>query len=185
MACPGAHAMRAPRPPGPGPSTDVGSAATRTPPPWYPAGKNRARRAPVLPRPRNHPEKTWTLQKNGALEMFGRTRAAKSIWIGDSDLINVRFGPLCRLKSDISRGPRCAKRRHMQRSKRRDYSITSSAAASSVAGISMPSVLAVCRLMTNSNLVGCWTGISAGFSPLRMRPTETPVWRYWSERSDP
>ena len=32
------------------------------------------------------------------------------------------------------------------------YSITSSARASSVGGMSMPSVLAVCRLMTNSNL---------------------------------
>jgi hypothetical protein len=30
----------------------------------------------------------------------------------------------------------------------------------------MPSVRAVCRLMTNSNRVGCMTGISAGFSPL-------------------
>jgi hypothetical protein len=25
---------------------------------------------------------------------------------GDSDLINVRFGPLCGLTADISRGPR-------------------------------------------------------------------------------
>jgi hypothetical protein len=50
------------------------------------------------------------------------------------------------------------------------YSITSSARASSVVGIVMPNVLAVCRLMTSSNLVGSWTGISAGFSPLRMRP---------------
>src|SRR5258707_15063139 len=30
------------------------------------------------------------------------------IVIGHSDLINVRFGPLCGLKSDISRGPRSA-----------------------------------------------------------------------------
>jgi hypothetical protein len=35
------------------------------------------------------------------------------------------------------------------------HSITSSAWASSVAGTSMPSALAVCRFMTNSNLVGC------------------------------
>ena len=35
------------------------------------------------------------------------------------------------------------------------YSITSSARASSVGGISRPSALAVLRLMTNSNLVGC------------------------------
>jgi len=33
------------------------------------------------------------------------------IAIGESDLINVRFGPLCGLTSDISRGPRSANRR--------------------------------------------------------------------------
>ena len=32
-----------------------------------------------------------------------------------------------------------------------------------------PSAFAVLRLRTNSNLVGAWTGRSAGFSPLRMR----------------
>src|SRR5262249_45930258 len=50
------------------------------------------------------------------------------------------------------------------------HSITSSARASSVGGTSRPNVLAVCRLMTNSNLVARRTGMSAGFSPLRMRP---------------
>src|SRR5262249_59956140 len=38
----------------------------------------------------------------------------------------VRFGPLCGLKSDISQGPRSATRRHMQCSKN-GYPITSSA----------------------------------------------------------
>ena len=51
------------------------------------------------------------------------------------------------------------------------YSITSSAMASSVGGTSRPSVLAVLRLITSSNLVDCITGRSAGFSPLRIRPT--------------
>jgi transposase len=50
------------------------------------------------------------------------------------------------------------------------YSITSSARASRVAGTSRPSVLAVLRLMNSSTFVTCWTGRSAGFSPLRMRP---------------
>jgi hypothetical protein len=40
------------------------------------------------------------------------------------------------------------------RSKATGYSITSSARASSVAGTSRPSSLAVLRLITNSNLVG-------------------------------
>ena len=34
----------------------------------------------------------------------------------------------------------------------------------------MPSAFAVLRLIRKSNLVACWTGMSAGFSPLRMRP---------------
>jgi hypothetical protein len=50
------------------------------------------------------------------------------------------------------------------------YSITSSARASKSGGTVRFSAFAVLRLITNSNLVGCTTGRSAGFSPLRMRP---------------
>src|SRR5262249_46256862 len=50
------------------------------------------------------------------------------------------------------------------------HSITSSARASSVGGTSRPSTCAVCKLMTNSNLVGRATGSSPGFSPLRILP---------------
>src|SRR5262249_58175875 len=50
------------------------------------------------------------------------------------------------------------------------HSITSSARASSVGGISRRSAFAVLRLITNSNLLDCTTRSSAGFSPLRMRP---------------
>ena len=50
------------------------------------------------------------------------------------------------------------------------HSITSSARASSVGGTARPSALAVLRLMKSSTFVDCWTGRSAGFSPLRMRP---------------
>ena len=53
---------------------------------------------------------------------------------------------------------------------RQIYSITSSTVASSCAGTSRPSALAVCMLMTNSNLVDCTTGRSAGFAPLRILP---------------
>jgi hypothetical protein len=52
----------------------------------------------------------------------------------------------------------------------RNHSITSSARASNVAGTSMPNAFAVCRLMTNSNLVDCVTGKSAGLVPLRILP---------------
>src|SRR5262249_22829078 len=50
------------------------------------------------------------------------------------------------------------------------HSITSSARASSAGGTVSPSILAVCALMTSSNLLDCTTGRSAGFAPLRMRP---------------
>ena len=51
------------------------------------------------------------------------------------------------------------------------YSITSSARASSVGGTVRPSTLAVIRLTTRSNLVGCSTGRSAGFAPRRILST--------------
>jgi len=50
------------------------------------------------------------------------------------------------------------------------HSIISSAMESTPGGTSMPSACAVCKFRTNSNLVGCSTGRSAGFAPLRMRP---------------
>jgi hypothetical protein len=48
------------------------------------------------------------------------------------------------------------------------HSITSSARASSMGGISSRSALAVLRLIANSNLVGCSTGKSAGLVPLKI-----------------
>src|SRR3981189_2826579 len=60
-------------------------------------------------------------------------------------------------------GPFCANRRH--------HSMTSVACSGSVFGTVRPSAFAVLRLMTRSNLVGSNTGRSAGFSPLRIRPT--------------
>src|SRR5262249_18151897 len=51
------------------------------------------------------------------------------------------------------------------------HSIPLSARASSVAGTSRPSALAVFRLITSSHLVGACTGRLAGFSPRRMRST--------------
>src|SRR5262249_38731616 len=42
-------------------------------------------------------------------------------------------------------------------------------------GTTRPSVLAVFRLITKSNFVGCKTGRSAGFSPLRIRATHLSI----------
>src|SRR5262249_51540312 len=72
-------------------------------------------------------------------------------------------------------GPRSERPRSRREAEQRDqraalHSITSSARASSVGGISMPSARAVGRLMTNWNLVDCTTGRSVGLAPLRMRP---------------
>src|SRR3981081_915984 len=50
------------------------------------------------------------------------------------------------------------------------YSITSSARASSVGGMSSLSVCTVLRLLTSSYFVGCITGRFAGFSPFWIRP---------------
>src|SRR5207302_1871277 len=57
------------------------------------------------------------------------------------------------------------------------HSITSSARASSVRGTVRPSALAVLRLMTSSNLVGCCTGRSAGLAPFRILPACLPTSR--------
>src|SRR5262249_41808227 len=51
------------------------------------------------------------------------------------------------------------------------HSITSSASNCIELGTSMPSALAVLRLMTRSNLVGCSTGNSPGLAPRKILST--------------
>src|SRR5262249_34490703 len=51
------------------------------------------------------------------------------------------------------------------------HSITSSARASTLSGNARPSVLAVLTLIVSSYLIGCCTGNSATFAPLRIRST--------------
>src|SRR5262245_19187373 len=53
----------------------------------------------------------------------------------------------------------------------RTHSITSSARARNVSGMTRPSALAVLRLMISSNLVGKVTGRSAGLAPLSILST--------------
>jgi hypothetical protein len=52
-----------------------------------------------------------------------------------------------------------------------DHWMTSSARASRDGGIVSPRALAVLRLMTSSNFVGCSTGRSAGLAPFRILST--------------
>src|SRR5215472_15523469 len=53
----------------------------------------------------------------------------------------------------------------------RGYLMTRSARASTVGGIVRPICLAVFRLITNSNFVGCSTGRSPGFAPFNILST--------------
>src|SRR5262249_36563880 len=73
--------------------------------------------------------------------------------------------------------PRCERACRRRAAEQRDdlasphHSITSSARASNVGGTCRRSALAVVRLMTRSNLVGCSTGTSAGLAPRRILST--------------
>jgi hypothetical protein len=78
--------------------------------------------------------------------------------------------------------PRRERPQRRRAAKQRDelaspHSITSSARASSIGGMSRSSALAVFALMTSSNLVACWTGRSAAFSPPRILATYSAVAR--------
>src|SRR5262249_14652980 len=76
------------------------------------------------------------------------------------------FPRLLRARRERPRGRRPAEQRDELAPSH--HSITSSASASKRSGMVRPSVLAVFRLITNSNLVDCSTGRSAGFAPLRI-----------------
>src|SRR5262249_38298722 len=65
------------------------------------------------------------------------------------------------------------------------HSITLSARSTRPAGTSCPIALAVLRLITSSNVVGCSTGRSAGFAPLRILATIRARWRKTSTMRGP
>src|SRR5215831_8222589 len=69
--------------------------------------------------------------------------------------------------------PRCCRTAEQRDELAPFHSITSSARCCKNHGTSSPSVLAVLRLMTSSNLVGCSIGRSAGLAPLRILSTKT------------
>src|SRR5499433_2305587 len=66
-----------------------------------------------------------------------------------------------------------------------NYSITSSASAITVGGTVKPSVVAVLRLMANSNLTGACAGSSAGLAPLKIRSIYDAERRKISDVSGP
>src|SRR5262249_9490701 len=65
------------------------------------------------------------------------------------------------------------------------HSITLSARSRSESWIVSPIALAVVRLMTRSNLVGCSTGISPGFVPRRILSANSASRRNKSKKSGP
>src|SRR5262245_1365807 len=66
-----------------------------------------------------------------------------------------------------------------------DHSITSSARSRNDSGIGRPIALAVVRLMTRSNLVGCSTGMSPGVVPRRILSTSSAERRNRSTKLGP
>jgi hypothetical protein len=105
--------------------------------------------------------------KGRATRIDVRLGSKASVWSCTSD---VCFYPDNGGIADVPRVLLGASSGLMHRSKRELYSMTTSARASSVGGTSTPSIRAACKFMTNSNLVDCRTGSSAGFAPLRMVP---------------
>src|SRR5262249_34979872 len=64
--------------------------------------------------------------------------------------------------------PKSANRKFKIENPKWCHLMTLSALASTFGGIVKPICLAVLRLTTNSNFIGCSTGISAGLAPLRI-----------------
>jgi hypothetical protein len=92
----------------------------------------------------------------------GQTNSAQSFL--------VRSTPVSRPAGGTGDGLLSAMSGPMHRSKIASYSITSSASESRLSEIFSPRNLAVLTLITNSNLVDCVTGKSAGLVPLSTRP---------------
>jgi len=116
--------------------------------------------------------------------------AVVNVRFGSKADIEVSSGNVCfTLKSrhwnSAAQCPLCAKSRHYCTAAGWRYSMTSSAVASSDGGTVIPSAFAVFRLITNSNLVGCSTGRSAGLVPLSILSTYSAVRRNMAVKLGP
>src|SRR5262249_53098261 len=109
-----------------------------------------------------------TLDEAGLLQALAERAQALCVHVGviDAHKSNYWNCGLLRPRRERPRGRAAEERDELAPF----HSITSSASASNLSGISRPSALAVLRLITSSNFVGSITGRSPGFSPLRMRP---------------
>src|SRR3989442_6999196 len=88
----------------------------------------------------------------------------------DLDLLDVSSRDASPLKLGFERGPIVREETVRHRSVSFHW-ITWSARSNSDGGMVSSSAFAVLRLINSSNLVGCWTGRSAGFSPLQILST--------------
>jgi hypothetical protein len=97
---------------------------------------------------------------------------------------DVRFVARNGLKSDIAPYPKSANS-GLNRKMASAYSITRSARERNTGENVNPIVFAVRKLTASSNVVGCSTGMSAGFVPLRTLSTRSAARRYLSGRRSP
>src|SRR5215469_13734649 len=116
--------------------------------------------------------------------VFGRVKPKSEAESRQSTLSSHSLAPTARVKNTAHQPlPRTgwaleAEKRTAIHAECGCYSMTSSARERIDGGTVRPRASAVLRLTTSSNVVGCWTGRSAGFSPLRIRPMYTPACRY-------
>src|SRR5262245_18805859 len=103
---------------------------------------------------------------SGGIFVITSSNAARIVSISSGLELGMRLSPYCPLRAASLH--RTAEQRDELATSH--HSITSSAATMSLSGTVKLRALAVLRLITNSNLVGCTTGKSVGVSPARMRP---------------
>ena len=151
-------------------------------PGWSSRCCGRSRRT-RLPSPRLHRSWRVTMQRlplrltaRGARAALRRHSSAAEVRSGAFASFRQRSGhfrsaPINGRHQTCPVGPVGATTGLMQRSKSQSYSISSSAMLSKFVGTVRPSVLAVPRLMTSSNFVGCSMGKAAGLAPFKILST--------------
>jgi len=126
-------------------------------------------------------------------------RSKGRIQMSETSYLQNRSYPACNTRpvhTDVPGRDSCTAAKHphirdgsehsvMRRTTRVNYSMTSSARTRTSSGTSRPSALAVLMLIMNSIFVGCSTGRSPGFAPLRTLATMTADCRHISARPGP
>ena len=147
---------------------------------------------------RRQPHSWRVRDRIGAEDALGilekRMRQAKQLTQGLAKCVVSRTGrrrqvsdppdPALRLRAQRER-PRSSYATQDQNQRAAPHSITSSARASRIGGSSILSSLAVLMLMTNSSLLACSTGKSAGLAPLRIRSVKYAMRRAESKMLGP